>query len=233
LCTQCGCSDTLTKISPSVKILIEQDIQAAHNNQVFNDNHIFSLNIMGSPGSGKTSLLEKTIVLLGDRLRIGVIEGDLETSNDAERIRAKGVPAYQITTGSACHLDAFMVSHAMTHIPIDNLDLVFIENVGNLVCPAVYSLGTHCNVVVLSVTEGDDKPAKYPVIFRAAQILVITKTDLLPYVDFSIDKAALEVVKINPAIKVIELSVKNGIGMDSWINLLNNGVKGMSPLAGV
>ncbi|MBF0540875.1 MAG: hydrogenase nickel incorporation protein HypB [Nitrospirae bacterium] len=223
MCDNCGC--TLT-ISPAIKILDQQDKQALVNIQIFRENRIFSLNIMGSPGSGKTSLLEKTIELLGDRLKIGVIEGDLEESLDAERIRQKGVPAYQITTGSACHLDAFMVRHAMSHIPLSDLDIVFIENVGNLVCPAVYSLGVDCNVVVLSVTEGDDKPAKYPVMFRFAQVLVISKSDLLPYVDFDISKVISLARKVNPAIKVMELSIKNNIGMDGWINLLNYGVKG-------
>jgi hydrogenase nickel incorporation protein HypB len=176
---------------------------------------------MGSPGSGKTTLLEKTIDLIGNRLKIGVIEGDLQTCNDAERIRAKGVPAFQITTGSACHLDAFMVNHGLKHIPLNELDIVFIENVGNLVCPAAYALGAHCNVVVLSVTEGDDKPAKYPVIFRAAHVLIITKIDLISYLDFDINKAKIEARKVNSNINIIELSAKSGVGMEDWLNLLN------------
>ncbi len=164
-------------------LLSENDHQAAHNRQHFDQHGVLAINLMSSPGSGKTSLLEATIDALGDKLRIGVIEGDLETENDAERIRRKGVDAVQITTGTACHLDAHMVHQALHRIELEPLDLLFIENVGNLVCPASFDLGQHLNVTLLSVTEGDDKPAKYPVIFRAADKVLITKADLLPYLD--------------------------------------------------
>jgi len=147
--------------------------QAESNRKHFDSYGIFAVNLMSSPGSGKTTLLEKTIEYLSDQLKIGVIEGDLETNRDAERIKSKGAPAYQITTGQACHLDAFMVHEGIHHLPLEKLDVVFIENVGNLVCPASYDIGTHLNVVLLSVPEGDDKPAKYPVMFRSADLLLL------------------------------------------------------------
>jgi hydrogenase nickel incorporation protein HypB len=161
-------------------LLRENDHQAAHNREHFNAYGVLAINLMSSPGAGKTSLLEATIDALGGELAIAVIEGDLETENDARRIRAKGVPAIQIATGTACHLDAHMVHGALHELPLDGLDVLFIENVGNLVCPASFDLGQHRNVTLLSVPEGDDKPAKYPVIFRAADLVVLTKGDLLP-----------------------------------------------------
>ncbi len=173
---------------------------------------------MSSPGSGKTTLLEATID--HGEIKLGVIEGDLETNQDADRIKAKGAPAYQITTGQACHLDAHMVHDALHHMPIDGLDVVFVENVGNLVCPASYDVGTHFNVVLLSVPEGDDKPAKYPVMFRTADVLLITKCDLLPHFDFSIDKAVKEARKLNPKVDVIEIDSKSGAGIDQWVSYL-------------
>jgi hydrogenase nickel incorporation protein HypB len=161
-------------------LLAENDHQAAHNREHFDHYGVLALNLMSSPGAGKTSLLEATIDALGGRLRIAVIEGDLETENDALRIRAKGVPAVQIATGSACHLDAHMVHEALHRLDLTGLDILFIENVGNLVCPASFDLGQHRNVALLSVPEGDDKPAKYPVMFRAADLVLCTKSDLLP-----------------------------------------------------
>ena len=161
-------------------LLHENDHQAAHNREHFDEYGVLAINLMSSPGAGKTSLLEATIDALGAELAIAVVEGDLETENDARRIRAKGVPAIQIATGSACHLDAHMVHDALHALPLAGIDLLFIENVGNLVCPASFDLGQHCNVTLLSVPEGDDKPAKYPVIFRAADVVLLTKADLLP-----------------------------------------------------
>ncbi len=160
-------------------LLSENDHQAEHNREHFNDHGVLALNLMSSPGAGKTSLLEATIEALGGEFRIAVIEGDLETENDAERIRAKGVPAIQIATGSACHLDAHLVHTALHGLDLNDIDLLFIENVGNLVCPASFDLGQHRNVILLSVPEGDDKPAKYPVMFRAADLVLCTKSDLL------------------------------------------------------
>jgi hydrogenase nickel incorporation protein HypB len=160
-------------------LLAANDRRARHNREHFDAHGVLAINLMSSPGAGKTALLEVTIAALRDRYRIAVIEGDLETDHDAARIRAQGVPAVQITTGGACHLDAELVHRALHELPLDGLDLLFIENVGNLVCPASFDLGQHLNVTLLSVTEGDDKPAKYPVIFRASDLVVLSKTDLL------------------------------------------------------
>ncbi len=202
------------------KILDANDKQAESNRKHFDQYGIFAVNLMSSPGAGKTTLLEKTIEALKNELKIGVIEGDLETNRDAERIKAKGAPAYQITTGQACHLDAFMVHEGIHHLPIEELDIVFVENVGNLVCPASYDIGTHLNVVLLSVPEGDDKPAKYPVMFRSADLMLITKTDLLPYFDFDVERAINEARKLNPKMDVITISTKTGEGFDKWIKFL-------------
>ncbi len=202
------------------KILDANDKQAESNRKHFDEHGVFAVNLMSSPGAGKTTLLEKTIEMLNDELKIGVIEGDLETNRDAERIKQKGAPAYQITTGQACHLDAFMVHDGIHHMPLEELDIVFVENVGNLVCPASYDIGTHLNVVLLSVPEGDDKPAKYPVMFRSADLLLITKVDLIDYFDFNIEKAIEETRKLNPKVDVILVSTKDEKGMDKWINYL-------------
>ncbi|RUM50441.1 MAG: hydrogenase accessory protein HypB [Hydrogenothermus sp.] len=202
------------------KILDANDKQAESNRKHFDKYGILAVNLMSSPGAGKTTLLEKTVEILGNETKIGVIEGDLETNRDAERIKAKGVPAYQITTGQACHLDAFMVHDGIHHMPLEELDIVFVENVGNLVCPASYDIGTHINVVLLSVPEGDDKPAKYPVMFKSADLMLITKIDLLPYFDFDVKKAIEEARTLNPKMDVIQISTKTGEGLDKWINYL-------------
>ncbi|WP_297452707.1 hydrogenase nickel incorporation protein HypB [Persephonella sp.] len=243
MCKDCGCSITDTHhhhdhehhhhhhhgnptledkktVEVITKILDANDKQAESNRKHFDQHGIFAINLMSSPGAGKTTLLEKTIELLNNELKIGVIEGDLETNRDAERIKAKGVPAYQITTGQACHLDAFMVHEGIHHLPLEELDIVFVENVGNLVCPASYDIGTHLNVVLLSVPEGDDKPAKYPVMFRSADLMLITKTDLLPYFDFDVKKAIEEARALNPKMDVIQISTKTGEGLDKWINYI-------------
>ena len=184
-------------------------------------NGVLAVNLMSSPGTGKTSLLEATIAALGDELRIGVIEGDLETENDAQRIRAQGVPAVQISTGSACHLDAHMVHDALHQIDLAPLDILFIENVGNLVCPASFDLGQHRNVTLLSVTEGDDKPAKYPVMFRAADLVLLTKTDLLPFLDdFEPEKAERHLRELASTAPVTTLSARSGDGMQGWLDWL-------------
>jgi hydrogenase nickel incorporation protein HypB len=227
MCKDCGCSIPENKDHPEnkkidviTKILDQNDKQAESNRKHFDKYGILSINLMSSPGAGKTTLLEKTIELLTDEIRIGVIEGDLETNRDAERIKNKGAPAYQITTGQACHLDAFMVHEGIHNLPLKELDIVFVENVGNLVCPASYDIGTHINVVLLSVPEGDDKPAKYPVMFRSADILLITKIDLLPYFEFDIEKAVEEAKKLNPKVEIIKISAKTGEGIEKWINYL-------------
>ncbi len=241
MCRDCGCSITdnhdhhhhhdhhhnptledKKTVEVLTKILDANDRQAQSNREHFDRYGILAVNLMSSPGAGKTTLLEKTIELLGEELRIGVIEGDLETNRDAERIREKGAPAYQITTGQACHLDAFMVHEGIHHLPLEELDVVFIENVGNLVCPASYDVGAHLNVVLLSTTEGDDKPEKYPVMFRSAELMLITKIDLLPYMDFDIDRAIKSARSVNPKLDVIKLSSKTGEGFDMWIEFIKS-----------
>lgn len=206
-------------------LLSENDHQAAHNRNHFDAHQVLAVNLMSSPGAGKTTLLESTIDLIGDGFNIAVIEGDLETENDAQRIRAKNIPAVQITTGTACHLDAHMVHSALHQIELESVDIVFIENVGNLVCPASFDLGQHQNVILLSVPEGDDKPAKYPVMFRAADLVLITKNELLPYFDdFDPQRAERYVRELaNPA-PVLSLSAKQNIGMDRWIEWLKQQV---------
>ena len=235
MCTECGCglpdrpehSESTNKKEVQVlkNILEKNDHQAHHNREHFDRYGILAVNLMSSPGAGKTSLLEKTIELLKDKYRIGVIEGDLETERDAQRVREKGAYAYQITTGQTCHLDAFMVHKGLHHLPLEELDIVFVENVGNLVCPASFDVGTHLNVVLLSVPEGDDKPAKYPVMFEKADLLLITKVDLLPYFDFDVERCVKEFKEINPKADVILLSVKTGEGLNRWINWLTQKVE--------
>ncbi len=202
-------------------LLSENDQLAAHNRAHFDRHGVFAVNLMSSPGAGKTSLLEATVDALGERLRIAVIEGDLETENDAQRIRARGVQAVQITTGSACHLDAHMVHDALHQLELDGIDILFIENVGNLVCPASFDLGQHRNVTLLSVPEGDDKPAKYPVMFRAADAVALTKVDLLPVLDdFSSDRARDHVRALASAAPVLELSARKPAGIAAWLDWL-------------
>jgi hydrogenase nickel incorporation protein HypB len=227
MCSECGCSEDRSKktLEPSARILEMNDRQAQKNREHFDRHGVLAVNLMSSPGSGKTSLLEKTAELAGEDLKIGVIEGDLETSRDADRLRSKGIPAFQITTGQTCHLDARMVHEAVHHLPLDALDVVFIENVGNLVCPASYDVGAHLNVVLLSVTEGDDKPEKYPLAFRSADLMVITKVDLLPYVDFDPDRAVNLARSLNPSLHVIKLSSRTGEGLDLWIDYLKSRLK--------
>ena len=200
------------------KILSANDEEAAHNRAHFDEDKILCLNLMSSPGSGKTTLLEATIK--SGKFKIGVIEGDLETNRDADRIIKAGAQAHQISTGETCHLDAFMVHEGLHHIDTKNLDLVFIENVGNLVCPAAFDVGAHLNVVLLSVPEGSDKIAKYPVIFRRADCVVITKTALLPHFDFDMEEVVREVHKLNPKADVIALDSKSGEGVEKWLKFL-------------
>ena len=198
---------------------------AEENRREFAARGIFAVNLIGSPGCGKTTLLEKTLRRLGV-VRAAVIEGDLETSRDAERIAKCGVPAVQINTSGGCHLDAAMVKSALPGLPPAGWNLLFIENVGNLVCPAVYDLGEHAKVAVLSVAEGDDKPAKYPVIFRNSRAAVIAKLDLLPHCDFSLDAALRDIRIANPGLPCFPLSARTGEGMDAWLEWLTQGVAG-------
>jgi hydrogenase nickel incorporation protein HypB len=203
-------------------LLAENDHQAAHNREHFDRAGVLAINLMSSPGAGKTALLEATIEALrdgqGDELRIAVVEGDLETENDAQRLRDCGVEAVQITTGTACHLDAHMVHEALHHLDLDALDVLFIENVGNLVCPASFDLGQHRNVTLLSVPEGDDKPAKYPVMFRAADLVLFSKCDLLPVIpEFCPATAEACLRQLASGAPVLELSGKTGAGIHQWI----------------
>ena len=202
-------------------LLSENDHRAAHNREHFDRHGVLVINLMSSPGAGKTALLEASIDAFGDSLNIAVIEGDLDTENDAQRIRARGVPAVQIATGSACHLDAHMVHDALHRLDLGSLDLLFIENVGNLVCPASFDLGQHRNVTLLSVPEGDDKPAKYPVMFRAADLVVLTKTDLLPYLsEFEPRRAEQYLRQLASDASLLSLSVRDRTTLDPWLDWL-------------
>jgi hydrogenase nickel incorporation protein HypB len=187
---------------------------------------VLAVNLMSSPGGGKTSLLEATIDALRGELRVAVIEGDLETENDAARIRSHGVDAVQISTGSACHLDAHMVHDALHRLDLDGIDLLFIENVGNLVCPASFDLGQHRNITLLSVPEGDDKPAKYPVMFRAADLVLITKTDLLPYLtEFSPERAEGHLRALATEVPMIRMSTRDPSSLAPWLTWLREALK--------
>jgi len=194
-------------ISVIKKILDKNDHEADHNREHFNEYGVLAINLMSAPGSGKTALLE-TIATFSP-FTFGVIEGDLETSRDADRLQAAGIEAVQIQTGSACHLDAFMVHKGLHHLPLEPLDVCFIENVGNLVCPASYDVGAHLNIVLVSVPEGEDKIAKYPVMFRNADLILITKTDLLPYFNYDIEREKAEARKIKPSVDILEVSIND------------------------
>jgi len=193
------------------KILDKNDIEAGHNRAHFNAHQVTAYNLMSSPGSGKTSLLEHLHQYIP--FKYAVIEGDLETSRDADRLKAIGIDAVQIQTGSACHLDAFMVHGALHQVDLKPVDICFVENVGNLVCPASYDVGTHMNIVLVSVPEGDDKVEKYPVMFRRADLVLLTKSDLLPHFDFSIEEATAQVKKLNPKAEVLTISIKDSDSM--------------------
>jgi len=241
MCRDCGCSITehhhahshagveetvaqnpqlndARTVSVIEKILEKNDHEAEHNREHFDSHGVLAINLMSSPGSGKTTLLEKLAEM--SPFRFGVIEGDLETNRDAERIAAKGIPAYQISTGSACHLDAFMVHRGLHEMPLDDIDVCFIENVGNLVCPASYDVGTHLNIVLVSVPEGGDKIEKYPVMFRQADLVLITKTDLLAYFDYDIEHEKAQARKIRPGVDILEVNMHDSATIErvaEWI----------------
>lgn len=212
-------------ISVETDILARNNLLAMANRETFAEKGIFALNLVSSPGSGKTTLLEKTLRDMSPTTRCATIEGDQQTDNDARRIAATGVPVKQINTGDACHLDARMIGSAVTEFDLDNLDILFIENVGNLVCPAAFDLGENHKVVVLSVTEGEDKPFKYPQMFRAADVMLINKIDLLPFVDFDLAKCKKMALWVNPDIIFFEVSAKTGEGMGDWYAWLAGGVR--------
>jgi hydrogenase nickel incorporation protein HypB len=245
MCKTCGCGITPGNAhlhghqsgGHNLVIDVLQDLLAAnnqvatHNREHFDEHGVLAINLMSSPGAGKTTLLEATIVALKTRYRIAVIEGDLETDNDAARIRAHGVPAIQITTGTACHLDAHLVHRALHDLPLAGLDLLFIENVGNLVCPASFDLGQHRNVTLLSVTEGDDKPAKYPVIFRASDLVVLSKADLLDVLeDFDPARAAAALRGLNCDTPMIRTAARRSPAIGPWLNWLEQELAAWRPV---
>ncbi len=233
MCTTCGCPEEGhdhhhdhdghlpgTRITIETDILAKNNRYAAGNRALFKANGIFALNLVSSPGSGKTTILERTLCDLSGNLRCAVIEGDQQTDNDARRIAATGVPVKQINTGAGCHLDAHMVGHALEELPTREMDILFIENVGNLVCPASFDLGEAHKVVVLSVTEGEDKPLKYPQMFHAADVMLLNKIDLLPYLDFDVEKCLEMARRVSPGIRIFQLSAKSGQGMAEWYEWL-------------
>ncbi|MCG5535126.1 hydrogenase nickel incorporation protein HypB [Ectothiorhodospira mobilis] len=237
MCTTCGCDDHSplridggglhshgqgeTRSIPVEKdLLARNDAHARANRERFDASRVRALNLVSSPGSGKTALLVATLERLSGEIPMAVIEGDQETQRDADRIRATGVAAVQINTGKACHLDAHGVGHACEHMDLPKGGLLFIENVGNLVCPAAFDLGAHQRVLVLSVTEGDDKPFKYPDMFRTADALVINKLDLLPHVDFDLAACEAQARRLNPEMTIFRLSAHTGEGMEVWTDWL-------------
>ncbi len=216
-------------VAPGRMVQIEQDILAKNdayareNREQLAERGIFALNLVSSPGSGKTTLLCKTIEALRGKTPVAVVEGDQQTSQDAERIRATGAPAIQINTGKGCHLDAHMVGHALGKLELPDDSLLMIENVGNLVCPAAFDLGEAHKVVILSVTEGEDKPIKYPDMFRAAKLMLLNKCDLLPHLTFDVERAIEFARRVNPGIEVIRTSATSGEGMDDWLAWIEAG----------
>lgn len=203
------------------KIFSANDQVAAQNQKLLDENGVFSINLMASPGAGKTSLILQTIKILAPRLRIGVIEGDTApVTIDADKVIAAGMPAVQINTGGDCHLDAVMVQNGLKELPLKDLDLIVVENVGNLVCPASFNLGTHANVLIASIPEGDDKPYKYPNIYRGLQVLIINKIDLLPYVPFNMEYFRQGVEILNPGLVTFTVSCRTGEGIADWTEWL-------------
>jgi hydrogenase nickel incorporation protein HypB len=213
------------RIDIGKKILIANEEYALKNSQFLAEQKKLCLNMISSPGSGKTTILVRTINDLKDKIKIGVIEGDIQTDIDAKRIKATKAPAVQIETGGSCHLSAAQISGALENLPIDNLDLIFIENVGNLVCPSAFELGEWGKIAVLSVAEGDDKPAKYPAIFAKSKVLLINKIDLLGHVDFDIERVKADVRKLNKYSEIFPVSAKSGEGMTEWYCWLDESVK--------
>ena len=222
MCDSCGCGDTnLVPVEVQQRILADNERTAAHNRHHFSERALLAVNVMGSPGAGKTAILEATARALAGRRLLGALAGDLATDHDAQRLKAAGIRAASITTGSACHLDAAMVHRALHHLPWSDLDYLFIENVGNLVCPAVYDLGQAANVVVLAVTEGEDKPLKYPVMFHKADLVLISKIDLLPHLpDISLDRIVASLRQVMPEPNYLAVSGRTGQGIGEWVDWL-------------
>ena len=206
-------------------ILGENEKIAEENRKFFRDKKVFVINLMGSPGSGKTTLLEKTLLHLAEKINVAVIEGDLFTARDAERIERQNISVVQINTAGGCHLDAPMIKRAAESLDLDKINLLIVENVGNLVCPAEFDVGENMKAVVLSITEGDDKPLKYPLIFKESAAVVLNKIDLLPYTNFDIEQAREDLMTIHPLIKIFETSCTKDIGIYNWCEFLLNTVK--------
>ena len=219
----------MVQINMESNLLGANELLARRNRSIFAEQRLLVINLMSSPGSGKTTILEKSIEFLAGKLQMGVIEGDLYTDEDAQRIEKKGARVIQINTEGACHLDAGMVGTAYQKISAGDLELVFIENVGNLVCPAEFDLGEDFKAVVISTTEGNDKPRKYPLIFHEARVILVNKIDLLPYTDFSLDKVKEDIAQINPSATVFMVSGRTGEGIETWIEWLLEEVKKKRP----
>jgi hydrogenase nickel incorporation protein HypB len=214
------------EINLETDLLASNEELAKENKQIFDDHQIYVFNLMSAPGSGKTSLLERTIPALKERFKIAVIEGDVQSSQDSDRIRKLGIQALQINTGNLCHLDARMIHNVLHHFDVHGVDLLVIENVGNLVCPAEFNLGEDGKIMVYSVAEGDDKPKKYPLMFHNSDLILINKIDLMPQLDFDLVKAKKEIGDLNPQADVVEISCKTGEGLEQWVQWLEKRIKG-------
>ena len=215
----------MSKVSVVKGVLDANDRIANENRALFDRKGIYVINLMSSPGAGKTTLVEKTIGALRGRYRIGVIEGDIQDTYDADRIAALDIPVVQINTGGGCHIDANMVREALSGLDLDNMDFLITENVGNLVCPAEFQIGENVKVMVLSTPEGADKPSKYPLMFHESKVLLINKMDLAPYVDFDLEKAKRDARTINPGLLIIEVSCKNGSGLEEWFGWIGSRIE--------
>jgi len=213
------------KVTVVKNVLDANERLAQDNRALFDRQKIYVINLMSSPGAGKTTLVEKTILALKDRYRIAVIEGDIQDTQDADRISALGIPAVQINTGGACHIDGNMIREALPSLELDGIDLLISENVGNLVCPAEFKIGENAKVMILSTPEGADKPAKYPLMFQESAVMIINKMDLMPYVDFDLQKAKQTALAINPNLRIFEVSCKNGEGLEGWFNWLSTQIE--------
>lgn len=207
-------------------ILEANELIASENRRLFREKGIYVVNLMGSPGAGKTTLLERTLENLGDKKRIGVIEGDIATSRDAQRIAHYAIPTVQINTGGACHLDGNMVRGGIEELDLDQIDLLIVENVGNLVCPAEFTIGENDKAMIISVPEGDDKPEKYPLMFQVSSLLLLNKIDLLPYLDFDMERFRRDALKVNPKLEIMAVSCKSGEGLDNWFRWIDAKVGG-------
>lgn len=209
------------KISVVKNVLDANDRIAADNRALFDKKKIYVINLMSSPGAGKTTLVEKTIQALQDRYRIGVIEGDIQDTYDAERVAKLGIPVVQINTGGGCHLDGNMIREALPAFDLDQLDFLITENVGNLVCPAEFKIGENAKIMILSTPEGADKPAKYPLMFQESSVLILNKIDLMPYVDFNMEKAKKDALSLNPKLRIFAVSCKTSEGLQDWLDWLS------------